>query len=324
MLRTELQAASAVLEKRSKIQSAIDHEVAELSGLIAAQLQTEREFRRLECSKAIGEPAAGLEKARKAAADAKDALQDASFKLGGFRTQLGEMGTDLVRIYDELAAKIPEYNQRIIEAFTTEWEAAVGAFQAALSRRAAIEGLVRQRLNLPDPIPQPTDVGEMGTPHETLAEIGAAIKAIASAKTISERPLKSGTFYNPAGIYRLTSDRMASRGLPKGSFVIDASFEPGRLAQLLEHEEARPVLDRDQVQGISDAATKAAEIDKTARDRELAESERRLRGNDDENLKNSGRVPDLSYHPTQADLDRAAQKRAAIDAHVPLTATREY
>jgi hypothetical protein len=275
-IETVLSAAEVILQRKEKIELAINGEVAGLSGLIAERLATEREFRKLECQAAIGGPASGLKEARKSVADAQAALDSATAKLGGYRMQLGEMGTDLVRDYEQLAAELPQYNARIIGAFAEEWAAALASWSQMLGRRAAIEGVLGQSLDLPDPVAVPAELGDLARPHETVTALSAAIKSIARAKSISERPLKSGTFYDPTRIYKLVSDRWESQGLPKGTFVVDASFEPGRLAQILEFEEARPILDRDQIPGVTVAAAKAAEIDKAVREREIRESELRL------------------------------------------------
>lgn len=58
----------------------------------------------------------------------------------------------------------------------------------------------------------------------------------------------------------------------------------------METENARPVQDRDTVAGVTIAAAKADAIDKAARDKKQADSERRLYFAGDENLKKSGRI----------------------------------
>ncbi|MBZ5620056.1 MAG: hypothetical protein LAQ69_15225 [Acidobacteriia bacterium] len=307
-----VRAAEAVLRREGKIQAAIQDGVLGLADLIAAQLRTEREFRQLEAMAAIGEAAPDLPKAKRAAADAKSALQEASLKLGGLRQQVGHLGAELVQKYDTLADEIPRHIARIVQDFTADWQAAVAVFQVALGRRAAIEGLLGEPLALPDPVTMPADIGDDGTPHKTLAELGAAIKSIASMKTIAERQLSPTTFYDPSKIYKLVSDRWENRGLPRLALVIDASFEPGRLAQIIELEYARPIQERDLVSGVTTAATKAAAIEKAARDKEQADSERMFVPSD-ENAKRSDRVRDASYSPSRSDLEKAAQKQAQID-----------
>jgi hypothetical protein len=271
---TVVQAALAVLERKEKIESAIQSEVLALSGLIENRLQADREFRRMECAAAIGEGALALPKAQKAAADARSALDQASLRVGGFRAQLGEQGTVLVEKHADLSAEIPKHHARIAEAFAREWAAVVSAFSLALGRRAAIEQLIGQPLNLPEPVVTPADLGDMAVPSKTLKAVEAAIQRIGAFQDIAQRPLKF--HYDRSGVYKLTSDRMVSRGLPKGMIVVDASFEPGRLAQLIELEEARPVADHDIIPGVAVAAAKAEQIKRDAADRERDESERRL------------------------------------------------
>src|ERR1039458_637601 len=97
---TVLRVASAILGTKSKLDNAIKTGVSELQGLIVAQLETERTFLRLEAAVAIGEAAAGLEKAKKTAADARAALEQAALRLGGYRAALGETGSALVESYN--------------------------------------------------------------------------------------------------------------------------------------------------------------------------------------------------------------------------------
>src|ERR1017187_5853449 len=136
---TVLRVASAILGTKSKLDNAIKTGVSELQGLIVAQLETERTFRRLEAAAAIGEAAVGLEKTKKAAADARAALESASLRLNGFRAALGEMGGDFVGCYDTLAGvALPAHNARVVEAFEAEWQAALGGWCEGLGRRAEI------------------------------------------------------------------------------------------------------------------------------------------------------------------------------------------
>jgi hypothetical protein len=320
---TVVQAAQAILERKQKLESVIRDEVAKLGELIAARLQTERAFRRLEAAAAIGEPAPGLEKARKAAADARAALDQASLRLNGFRSALGEQGTELVTNYDAIAAELPRHNAAIVAEFSKQWETAAAAWGAVLGRRAAIETVLGQRLKLAEPKPTTADLGDMAKPAETLGAINAALKVIASMTSIAARQLAHGVYYDRNAIYKLTSDRMSDaspypdwrRGLPKGSLVVDASFESGRLAQLLELEECRLVQDSDIVAGLTAAAAKVSALDKAAREKEREDSERQLYQPVSEDEKRSGRLhdPSVYYEPTPSDLARAAEKQAQID-----------
>jgi hypothetical protein len=385
-IETVLRAADAVLLRKSKLDSAIGDGVADLQNLILAQLETERAFRRMEAAAAIGEPAADLPKAKKAAADARTALEQAALKLGGYRQAVGEMGGALVEAYEALGSAIPEQNRRLISAFADEWRTAVELFSPVLARRAAIERLVGETLNLPEPAADPTvgpleakaeeakreytaakarlgsmsnldapteaaekakvvqlrteyetlsrkleekqkqgvavDLGETTRAHETLAALHAGIRSVASMKAIAERQLKPGSYRDPHAVFKVVTDRLETRGIAKGTLVIAATFEPGRLDQLIELEQARPVLDRDQIPGVTIAALKADQIAATARAQEEAASEARLRGNTGEQ---TTRRPDLeaerNYRPSKAELDKAAAEQALIDAHVPLETT---
>ena len=141
-LETVLRTASTVLETKNKFDNAIQQGVTDLSGLIAARLETERTFRRLEAGAAIGEPAAGLEKSRKAAADARAALDQASLKLSGLRTAVGELGGGLVESYSLLSTELPKHFAAIVSAFEAEWGGALTAWNLALGRRRALEALL--------------------------------------------------------------------------------------------------------------------------------------------------------------------------------------
>ena len=312
-LETVLQTADAVLEKKNKFDNAIQQGVSELSGLIVARLETERAFRGLEAAASIGEAAGGLEKARKAAADARAALEQASLKLNGLRTALGQQGEALVEAYTTLSGALPAHNARVVEAFEAEWRAALTTWCEVLGRRAAIEGVLGMALDLPEPVPAVVTISaDVSRPSETLAALEFSLKSIANLKKIGERQLKPGTYYDPSKIQKIVSDRWATRGVPKGSLVCDASFEPGRLSQIIELGEARQILERDQISGVTIAAAKANEIDKLARDKEAADSERRLHGGPDNS---SSRRPDLererNYQAPKAELDKSASDIAA-------------
>jgi hypothetical protein len=305
-LKTALRTAEAVLERRTRILEVVQGGVEKLSGLIISKVQTNREFRRLESQAAIGEPAPDLEKARKRAADAESALQEGSLKLRGLRAQLAEQGTAFVRSYDELAAQLPFHEAEMVKGFNEEYQAGLAAWQDILSRRVAIERLIGKNLEgLSDPIPTPaaTEVHEaMAVPHKTLADLAAAIQAIAGKGRLADRQLQPTGYYDPQAIYVLIGDRNAKLGLPHGCFVTDASFFPGGLLQLIEIQEARPLLDRDGIRGAADALRKADLLTKLETEAQLERSNRALYGSNDENLKKSGKV-------VEPEIDRTSQIR---------------
>ena len=304
--------AQVVLQRKQKIEAAIQTEVAGLADLIADRLQGERDYRKLECQAAIGEGSQGLAPARKAAEAATAALEQASLRLGGYRAAIGELGAPLVSIYDVLSGALPAHNASVVSAFQAEWENASRIWALVLGKRRGIETALGAEIDLPEVVPAAVAIdAETTRPAETLTALEASLRGIGNFKKIAERPLKAGTYYDPSKIYKLTSDRWKSRGLPKGSLVCDASFEPGRLSQAIELEEARPVADRDIVPGITLAAAKADQIDKMARAQSQADSERRLYVPTDENLKRSDRLHDASYHPPAADADKAHADIAA-------------
>jgi hypothetical protein len=307
-LKTILQTADAVLEKKNKFDNAVQAGVSELQGLIVARLETERTFRRLEAAQCIGEAAPSLPAAKKSAADARVALEQASLKLSGLRTAVGELGGGLVESYSLLSTELPKHFAAIVSAFEAEWGSALTAWNLALGRRQAIEALLDHALDLAEPFPAPEQLAaDITRPSETLAALESNIKAIANLKKIGERPLAAGTYYDPSKIHKIVSARWEIRGVPKGSLVCDATFEPGRLSQIIELGEARPVLARDVEPGVLAAASKAAQIDKAAATKALVDSERRLYANSD-NV--SSRRLDLerewSHRPPNADPAKLA------------------
>jgi hypothetical protein len=308
-----LTAADAVLSRKRKIESAIQDGVAGLASLIANRIQSERDFRKLEAAAAIGEPAAGLAAAKKLAGEARAALDQVSLKLNGLRTALGEQGSPLVESYTTLSGALPAHNAGVIEAFEVEWQAASTTWNLLLGRRRAIEAVLGTELGLPEPVPAAVQIdADVSRPAETLAALHAALKVIANMKNISERQLKAGSYRDPNAVFKVITDRWESRGIAKGTLIIAASVEPGRLDQLIELEQVRPILDRDQIPGVLAAASKAAQIDKAAAERELLDSERRLHGGPDNS---STRRPDLeaewSHRPSRADLAKASADIAA-------------
>ena len=305
-LKTALRTAEAVLERRTRILEAVQGGVEKLSGLIISKVQTNREFRRLESQAAIGEAAPDLEKARKRAADAESALHEDSLKLRGLRMQLAEQGTAFVQSHDELAAQLPFHEAEMVKGFNEEYQAGLAAWQDILGRRAAIERLLGKKLEgLSDPIPAPaaTQICDaMAAPHKTLADLAAAIQAIAGKNRLSDRLLEPTGHYDPQAVYVLTSDRSVKLGLPKGCLVTDATFFPGGLLQLIEIQECRPLLDRDQSQAAVAAEKKAAQLLKAETEEQLARSNRELYASNDENLKKSGKV-------VEPEIDRTSQIR---------------
>ena len=313
MIEQILQTAEAVLERQQNFEAAIRNGVADLSGLIVSRVDAERTFRRAEAAAAIGEPAADLQKAKKASAEAKSALESASLRLNGLRTALGEMGCSLVENYEVLSTELPRYNAAIAAAFEKEWRLALTNWNLMLGRRQALETLLGQALDLVEPVPVVVTLSADTTrPSETLAALESSIKAIGNMKKISERQLKAGSYRDPHAVFKVITDRWESRSIARGTLIIAASVEPGRLDQLIELEQVRPILDRDQIPGVLAAASKAAEIEKAAAVKELADSERRLYATSDNS---STRRLDLeaerNFKPSKADLAKSDADIAA-------------
>src|ERR1035441_10196163 len=311
MIEQILTTADAVLSRKSKFESAIQNEVAGLAELIANRLQSERNYRRAESTAAIGEPSPDLAKLKKAADNGTAALREAGLRLNGFRSQVGEMGEDFVGCYDTLADELPRHNARVVESFAGEWQTASTTWALMLGRRHAIESLLGTELDLNEPVPAAVTLSADTTrPSEMLLALEKSIKSIAGGKALGERPVSPS--YSAAAVYRMISDRMTPQGISRGAFVVDATFRPGELARLVEFTEARPVLARDVEPGVLAAASKAAELDRLARDKEAANSERRLYVNSD-NV--SSRRLDLegerNFKPSKADLAKADADTAA-------------
>src|ERR1035437_6487420 len=177
-----------ILSRKEQIEGAIRDGVTSLAELIETHMRTSREFCRQEAAQSIGEAAPGLEKGRKAAADARSALDQASLKLNGLRTALGQMGSSLVENYEVLSTELPGHFAAITSSFSEEWHCALTAWNLALGRRRALEALLDQELDLPEPVPAPVTLSADTTrPSETLFSLEKAIKNIAGGKALAER-----------------------------------------------------------------------------------------------------------------------------------------
>lgn len=322
--------AETVLERKEKIETAIRVGVADLSALIVSRVETERTFRHLEAAASIGEPAPGLAAARKAASDAQAALDQASLRLGGLRAALGAQGIPMVQAHAALTSVLPSYENGIIEAFRGEWGEACRQFSVLLGRRTQIEKLIRRELELPAPAGVPAALGPVAVPYVKVSELEKGIERVGGMRTAAEGRRKMANYpgmtypaFDPHAIYRVTTLRGAV-GAPFGALVVEASFDAGTLDllvavrdvdlhQAIEHED-----------GVLAAETASKAITAARAAEHTASSEARLYATNDENLKKSVRLPDEEYHPTQADLDRAAERQRAIDAREPLTTTRGY
>jgi hypothetical protein len=189
----------------------------------------------------------------------------------------------------------------------------MGAWCEVLGRRAEFERVLGMALDLADPLPAAVTIdADVSRPFEIRAALESSIKSIANLKKIGERPLKAGSYRDPHAVFKVITDRWESRGIARGTLIIAASVEPGRLDQLIELEQVRPVLDRDQISGIVLAAAKASEIDKAAAERELVDSERRLHsGPDNSSTRRLDLESERNFKPSKADLDKASADIAA-------------
>jgi hypothetical protein len=328
-LKAVIGAADAVLSRKSKIEAAIVAEVGALSALIEDRLTTDAEFRRLECQAAIGEPAAGLEEARKAAADARGAVEQASLRLGGLRDNLGAIGGELVTRYEAVKAEIPAHEAVLIKVFTVQWNAAREQFAATLGHRAALEKLIGRPLPLPEPAASaPPDLSEAGIPHARRSDLESAIETIGRMKDAAEgrrniytMPGQTLTPYDPNSIYVLTDGRY---GLPVGTKVIDASFDAGTLDRLAAVDAARIFKSIEVVPGVLAADKKNREIEKTRRQKEYDDSETRLRSGDvgaqTTRRHDLEKLNEINYGGLENDEKRKRDEAAAA-ARVPIQTT---
>jgi hypothetical protein len=273
-LKTELSTAENLLERKQRIQDAITAEVANLPCLIEGRLTTEAEYRKLETQRAIGEEAAGLPAARKAAMEATGALAEVSLKLAGMRQTLGMMGSDLAKSYTSLKAEIPAHEGVLAEAFRSEWAAACGVFAVTVERRLALEKLIGP-LSLPEPTGAPADLGDMGRPHAHVAALAGAIETISKMKPPTTQFMPGETFipYDDSKVYVLLRD---VEGVREGTKVCDAFFGEGRLEWVVQHGYARPFKATEENAGVSAAARKQKQITDAKAARELSEAEARL------------------------------------------------
>jgi hypothetical protein len=280
-----------------------------LPELIEARLESEREFRRLECLAAIGEAAPGLEKARKASENARAALHETSLRLGGFRRVRGDLGPDLCKAHDSLKLEIPEHVRRMVDNFTSEWHKASAAFAILLGRRAAIEQALGVKMELSEPVAVAIGVdelGDMGQPYEQLERIHAALKVIDRMQSALQAPQNARAYtlpgtslpiYDPNQVYVLTKND-GFMGYQYKAKLVDASLERGRLEALVLGGDVKPVYEMAEF-SVTAAASKVRQIERD-------EQEQRERFEQAEALRRSGlpqpsRRPDLEKLNTPPD-----------------------
>ncbi len=303
-LKEAIGAADAVLGRKAKIEAAITAELAKLPNLIDTRLETEAEFRRLECQAAIGEPAPGLEKMRKEAAEARGALDQASLRLGGLRANLAATGVDLVPAYDAIKGEIPSHEAALIQAFKEEWAAACSALALTLGRRIELERLTGRRLDMPEPTAAPADLGDAGVPHARVTALAAALDHLARIKRQSRMRQdvsflgRPSTPYDRAAIYVLEKD---SDGMTAGSRVVDASFNDGVLDGLVALDRARVFNPLEVSPGALAAERKHEQIEREAK-------AKREQDEQEESLRRAGVTP---QHTRRYDLEREAEQKYA-------------
>lgn len=301
-----LQTAEKVLTRKEKIEAAIAGEVAKLPAMLQSRLATEREFRKLECQQAIGESAAGLKEAKSAAESARGAVEEISRRVGGLRQNLGSTGSALVAAHAALKVVLPAHENTVIEAFNLEWEAACQQVSVLLGRRAEIEKLMKHKLQLPDPVATPADLGDMAVPYLKLSALEGAIASIVHLGKAAEGRQRFGNFpglpsYDPASVYITVTERAG--GVAPGTLVSAASYPDGELDVLVATGDAviyRPI---EVDEGVLAAATADKAIGEAREAERMGHSPYVPTGEDG---KHSLPVPDPVYHPLAPDPEKIA------------------
>ena len=267
--------AEASLTKYEKTEQAIAGAVAGLQPLIEQRQSAERNLRDAEIAATTGE-GGNLEKSRKQVDGAHRAIDEAAGRLRGLRGRLIAGGGELASQHELLAGELPSHHATIREQFAAEWTAACEVFGKVLSKRAALEQLTGNPLDLPQPAAGPHDLGEMARPSQVLDGIRAAIQNIAelSRTRRAAAPMPGETMFDPQGIYQL---RHAAGELQPGTLVLECSFPPGELAQLVSAGWAIEAQDPQEIAGRQAARNAARKLKadadaEEARKRQAAEA----------------------------------------------------
>lgn len=268
-----LRGAVRVLELRAKVLAAIEAELKKLQSLIQDRRQVERAVIAAETAAALGEsadPAA----AHKQAEQVAKSLDKQAGILSGLRTRIAAMAGDLETERRAVSAALPEYEERVKSEFSNKWARGVATFSALLGERQALESLIGRRMELPEPQPAAVELPEMGAPWNALEQLTAALEQISGWSRAAAWPemdsmLPGGSRpFDPTKVYVLTRPQ---NGIGAGEAVVEASFEPGTLAHLVNIGYA-VAADADEWQSALNAGSMAAQ-----RARVEAEGESRRR-----------------------------------------------
>ena len=238
--------ASQALDAFGKTKAAIEQNVTGLQPMIERRLTAERGLAEARGAAALGEPA-DVKGAEKELGAALAELESASTLLNALRLRLASSAPDLKAAYEGAQKALPEHGERLRADFAREWEAGVAAFAFLLGRRMAVEAHLGP-MRLSSPAPETVKLGEEARPFVEVDELRAAIKhtvAEAGHEIGSVEILATGAPvrpYDPRAVYRLTH---RATGLPAGTLVVESSFAPGRLRNLVASEWATPVADEE-------------------------------------------------------------------------------
>ncbi len=271
-LRSETKAAENVLAARGKRIAAIASEVSKLTEFLALLLAAETCLQEAEASEAVGEASTGtVAKARARVEAIRRDIEAVSSRLAGLRRSAASYGPEMAQRHDALAGEIPERNRALAEAFTAEWKDATERFALMLSKRAAIEKVLGQKLTLPNPTPTDFDLGEVAKPDQLLIALNQAVQS-AGAVAVETGPDPRGILkpFVPGALYVMDRDFQDSTGptLQASTLVIEASLEPGWLAHLVRIGDAIPATDS--VRSAAVAAAHSARINQQAAATEAA------------------------------------------------------
>jgi hypothetical protein len=239
--------AEGALSKWHKVSTAIDGEQHKLLGLIPKLLETDAGVRHGEAEEVLEGAVGAAAKARKQRDGVHAEIDHFDERLRGLRGSRAQLAQELADAHDKLTAAMPEYHERIKQAFRTEWEQGCAILRPLLARRRQLEFLIGEKLVLPEPAAS-ADVGESeaALPQKRLDEIAAALAVLnheAGMAGFDQRP--GGP--SPYGVFVLRRPTMRNlgpiAGLPEDSQVVAGALAPGELRRLFESRWAAPVVD---------------------------------------------------------------------------------
>ena len=268
-----LDEAAALLSQYEATDAARVRETAALESFIKASQAAWRGLRDVEVAAAVGEvTATTATKARKQLEEAHGALDAQARKLEGLRMRLLDLAAQMPQHFQRLRVELSEYAEELKQSFAQEWSKAAAAFAPTLAKRRALEQLLGESLDLPEPGPEGApDLSQLSGPQSRLAKLREIVDGAAY-----HAGSRAATTIDPHIVFVLTRD---TGELPQGSLVVSSSFPPGRLEVLVELGRAVPARDPEDQKVAKQAAEAKQRIEELLKreENERPEAEARAR-----------------------------------------------